>query len=136
MSAKIATVSTGSEIKFHKAIVVAKGDTFENALLNSAFAKEAINLLLKAVDNRTIERDYFRLYCDLLDGTLSEEEFDRQVNEHPNEYIVSEDVDPDLNSIQVALELSKRIRNVRTVEDFASLFSFNQLVLKKLMADD
>ena len=132
MAASFTTVSMGPDIKVHTAAIAAKGDSFEKALLNSDFAEEAIDLLYKAVDNRTKERDYFRLYCDLLDNTITEEEFDKIINEHMDEYVVKEDYEPDLRRLSVAIELSKSIRNINTVEDLASLFSFNINKIKAL----
>lgn len=132
MVASYTSVSMNSDIKIHTAQIAAKGDSFEKALIGSGFAEEAIELLLKAVDNRTKERDYFRLYCDLLDDSITEEDFDRNINEHMDEYVVKEDIDPDMDRLQIALELAKRIRNTDSVEDLASLFSFKLDKIKAL----
>ena len=53
MVASYTSVYMNSDIKIHKATIAAQGDSFEKALLNSGFVEEAIDLLLKAVDNRT-----------------------------------------------------------------------------------
>lgn len=133
MVASFTSVNMNSNIKIHNATIAARGDSFEKVLLGSGYAEEAIDLLLKAVDNRTKERDYFRLYCDLLDNTITEEEFDRIVNEHMDDYVVKEDVRPNLSKLQIALNLSKRIRNIDTVEDLSSLFSFKSNDIKSLI---
>lgn len=133
MVASYTSVYMNSDIKIHKATIAAQGDSFEKALLNSGFVEEAIDLLLKAVDNRTKERDYFRLYCDLLDKSITDEQFDTIINTQTDEYVVKEDIEPDLRRLQVALELSKRIRNTNSVEDLASLFSFDSSKIKSLV---
>lgn len=124
-NSQIYTSEMGNGNKVHFAIACSIGDCFVDAL-SGKNAEEALKLLVKAVNNRTIERDYFRLYCDLLDGTLSEEEFDRTIEEHPNDYIIEENEEISTDTALLALNLAKHIKDVNSIEDLSSLFSFNQ----------
>ena len=51
-------------------------------------------MLVDAVNNRTRERNYYQLYSRMLDNEISEEEFDRAIDENPDEYVISNDKVP------------------------------------------
>jgi hypothetical protein len=116
------------EYVIQKAIVVSKGDEFLKTVSGNT---DVIKLLLTAVNNRTIERDYFKLYCEMLDSSITEEEFDEIIASNGNDYIVNETDEPDENQIKAALQLANHIKGVNSVNDFTSLFSFS---IKKLEA--
>lgn len=88
-----------------------------------------VDLLLKAVNNRTIERNYFRLYGELADGTITEEEFNREIEENESEYVLVGDEEPNEQTLRMALILSQRIKDVKDTEDLSSLFSINSAKL-------
>lgn len=132
-----AVFSTASDVnnpmvKHHKVLVKAYGSTFEDTLLGKN-VQESYELLYKAINNRTIERDYFQLYCDLLDGSISEEDFDRIIEQNPSDYIIEETGDADLSKLELALAHSKNIKGINSLEDFTSLFSFDLAKVEKFL---
>ncbi len=95
-------------------------------------------MLFKAVNNRTRERNYFQLYCNLLDGSITEREFDETIANREDDYIIDESESPSVNKVSLALSLSRKIKDVNSITDLSSLFSFNpnsleNLVLKELV---
>lgn len=94
---------------------------------------EAIRLLLKAVNNRTIQRNYFRLYSELMDNTISEEEFDKELEENESNYVVEGNEDPSEETLSMALSLSRQIMDINNIDDLSSLFSFNSDCVNKFI---
>lgn len=94
---------------------------------------KAIEFLRTAINNRTIERDYFRRYCEMLLGEISEEDFEKEIDEHEDWYVVSNYYIPDKDDIRLALCLSRGLKDVKTSEDLASLFSFDVLKTDNLL---
>jgi hypothetical protein len=123
-------LSSGN-IKMHHAISVSKGDEFINIISGRA-SDEIIDMLLDAVNNRTRERNYFQLYCNLLDGSITDQEFDETIAKNEDDYIVDESKTPSLHEASLALKLSRRIKNVDSINDVSSLFSFNPNSLEQL----
>jgi len=82
-------------------------------------------LLLRAVNNRTRERNFFRLYTDMLEQNITEEEYSRQLEERQDEYVLPLPVEADMADIETAVQLSKHIKDVKSMDDFQSLFSFS-----------
>lgn len=126
-------LTENSDTSLKLALIKSKGSDFEDALLGRK-AENALKLLLTAVNNRTVERDFFRLYCDYLDGSITEEEYNRQLEEHGSDYIVSEDVIPSDETLELALRLAKKIKGVESIEDFTSLFSFDGAKVRQIAA--
>jgi hypothetical protein len=124
-------VSENSETSLKFAIIKSKGSAFEDALLGKN-AEDAMRLLLTAVNNRTRERNFFRLYCDYLDGSISENEYNKELDEHISEYMVSQNEVPDEDKLELALKIAKQIKDVSSIEDFAALFSFDGGKVKQL----
>lgn len=92
-------------------------------------------LLIKAVNNRTRERNYFKKLVELFQNEITEDEFDREIEEHEDEYVVNTDEKPTREDIILACEAVKRIKDVKDVYDFSALFSFNQeSIIKELEA--
>lgn len=103
---------------------VSKDSSFIQTLIGSDY-QEAIDLLIKAVNNRTVERDYFHLYSQLLDDEISEEDFDKELEEHEDKYVLDGTEIPTVEKLKLALKLCSQIHDVKTSEDLSSLFSFN-----------
>lgn len=109
---------------------VAKNTFFENILIeNNSF----VNLLLTAFNNRTRERNYFKKYSELLENEITEEEFIKEINENEDEYVIPSGKDVDENSIINAMKLSKSMKNIDTIDDFNSLFSFSDKSVNKFI---
>jgi hypothetical protein len=122
---------SSGEMKIHHSISVSRGDEFIN-IISGNTEKEVIDLLFTAVNNRTRERNYFKLYCDLLDGTITEEQFDEEIAKKESDYIVDESEDPSLYKVSLAIKLAKHIKDVDSINDLSSLFSFNPKSIEKL----
>lgn len=119
-------------IKKYTAYAVSKGEAFI-ALVTGQTEEKIINMLFSAVNNRTIERNYFKLYCEMLEGSITEDEFDIEVTENESNYIVNESLSPSAEIAELALNLGLHIKDVETVNDLSALFSFNPDELNKLI---
>lgn len=90
-------------------------------------------LLIRAVNNRTRERNYFRKYCELLENQISDEDFDREISEHEDDYVVAQEGPADEKDWEIALRLAPRLKDTGYVDDIAALFSISQQPYQKLI---
>ncbi|WP_195552971.1 hypothetical protein [Bacteroides eggerthii] len=111
---------------------VSNGDSFINQITGKSF-ENIYNFLIKAVNNRTVERDYFRLYSELASGMISEEEFEKEIDENEDNYVIQNNIIPSKEDLQLALNIARDIKEVDTSEDLSSLFSFNSIEIEKLL---
>lgn len=107
-------------------------NTFSERITGKLFDK-AVSLLIRAINNRTIERNYFKLYSELLDRIITEDEFDKELNEHESEYVINNDIIPTKEELELVLKLIPHIKDVTNSEDLSSLFSFKSNQLDKLL---
>ena len=108
----------------------------ENKALNMVTSIDRMSqLLIMAVNNRTRERNYFRLYNQLLEKEITEEEFDKEIDEKEDEYVVSNNEEADKNDIEMALALSSYLKDVKDVDDMADLFSFSDVSIRKSLVE-
>ncbi len=112
--------------------------TFAGVVRNEVFFVDGINgnikeLLVTAVNNRTRERNYFKKYVELLEGTISDDEFDKAIEDNEDDYVISEDKEPTLEDVQCVLEMAPELKDVDSVEDLASLFSFKPNSVQKCL---
>ena len=91
----------------------------------------ASQLLVRAVNNRTRERNYFRKYCELLEEEITEEEFDQEIEEHEDEYVISNTEEANMDDIRLALALCPYLKDVNDVDAMADIFSFNECSIRK-----
>lgn len=87
-------------------------------------------LLIRAVNNRTRERNYFKKYVELLEGDISDEQFESEIMGNIDDYVVPAGVDCDEEDVKIALELSSRIKGIETTDDFTSLFSISDRMVE------
>ena len=106
---------------------------FAGAATTSAFTRTLIgqdnrleDLYVRAINNRTRERNYFKLYSSLLRGDISDDDFDEEIDKNEDDYVVPAGVDADLTEI--------KLKNVETTDDFMALFSFNDKSVHKYIA--
>lgn len=92
-------------------------------------------MLLNAVNNRTRERNYFRLYSELLENSITEEFFNTELEKNEKKYVVSESEVPTKEDVRLALMLTENLMDVNDSEDLASLFSFRSNELEKLLKE-
>lgn len=114
------------EIEIKKYISGRYGDTVE---INT----KIYDFLIRAINNRTIERNYFRLYGDLLSGDISEQEFQQEIEEHESDYVLENNIIPSEEDIKLAIQLSEHVKDVQSSEDLSSLFSFNSIAIDKIL---
>lgn len=90
-------------------------------------------MLIKAVNNRTRERNYFRLYSEMLEENITEDEFEKELSENSDDYVlpVRENTNP--TDVEVATLLSDHIKGIDTMDDFQSLFSINDKSIKNAL---
>ena len=83
-------------------------------------------MLCHAIDNRTIERNYFKLLSDFLEGLITEHEFDTEILKHEDLYVVSTDINPSLEQVEKALYIAENLKQkIDNSSDLSTLFSFN-----------
>lgn len=90
------------------------------------FNDEQVNLLIDAVNNRTRERNYFRLLSKYLSEEISDAEFEKEIEDNERLYVIDASKVPTQSQLMVAAELSKRIIDIESADDFLSLFSFSE----------
>ena len=108
-----------------------KTETFFNGSNNIEF-NEVVDMLIDAVNNRTRERNYFKKYSELLEETITEDEFDSEIEKNEDDYVVGSHIKPTPRQLQHALKLIQRIKDVESTEDLSSLFSFNTSFINNL----
>lgn len=101
---------------------VAAEESFTNLTLTE---DNKTDLLIRAINNRTRERNYFKLLSSLLENEISEEVFDQEIDQNEDEYVVSTDQKVDLNSLKFILSNYKRIKDVNDMDDLSALFSLD-----------
>ena len=112
--------------------------TFAGVVRNEVFFVDGITdnikeLLMTAVNNRTRERNYFKNYVELLEGTISDEDFDKAIEDNEDDYVIQEDKEPTLEDVRCVLEMAPELKDVDSVEDLASLFSFKPNSMQKCL---
>ncbi len=108
--------------------VVFAGVSEGNAVINRMIGidyEEIVELMTKAVNNRTRQRNYFRLYSQMCDGEITEEEFYNTIEANEEDYVVEESEIPTKERLMTALKLSKGMKDVKSSEDISTLFSFD-----------
>ena len=93
-------------------------------------------LLIRAVNNRTRERNYFRLYSQLLEGEITEEDFDKEIDDTENEYVVANNETADKTDIEIALSVSPQLMDVKDVDDMTDIFSFDSRSIRKSISSE
>ena len=91
--------------------------------------------LIQAINNRTRERNYFRLYSDLLEESITEEEFNAELQNNGDEYIIKLHHKPSREELLIALNAAKDIMEVSSIEDLRTVFSFAPDELNKLLEE-
>lgn len=91
--------------------------------------KRLIELLINAVNNRTRQRNYFRLYCQLLAGNITRKNFDNEINNNENDYVISNNTAYAENDIELISELKGKILDFdcEFIDDIEDLFSLKIL---------
>ena len=102
---------------------------------NFDFLSMPVDLLRTAVNNRTRERNYFRLLSQYLSEELSADDFDKEIEQNEDKYVLCCDCEPTRAQFMMACYLSKGLLDVDSSDDFLSLFSFSEEKTFKLLTD-
>lgn len=95
-----------------------------------------VDLYIRAINNRTRELNYLKLYSQLLRGDISDNYFNEEIDKNEDDYIIPAGSDADSDEIELALQIAPNIKGVETVEDFMYLFSFSDKSVRKYMAQN
>ena len=93
-----------------------------------------IDIMAIAINNRTRERNYFKLYSSLLENKISDEEFDRLIDENPDMYVQEDYRDFSPLEIAIARKASEKIMDIEDLSDMAALFSISDRSIHKYIA--
>lgn len=118
--------------------VVFAGVSEGNAVINRMIGldyEEVVELMTKAVNNRTRQRNYFRLYSQMCDGEITEEEFYNTIETNEDDYVVEESEIPTKERLMHALKLIKGLKDVKSSEDISTLFSFDSAETDKKLEE-
>ena len=117
---------------------ISQGSSVISRMVGVDYA-EMVELFTRAVNNRTRQRNYFRLQNELLEGLISEDDFYKEIEEKEDEYVVEEKETPSPKRLCHAMILSQGIKDVQNSEDLSTLFSFSSEAtdseLKKIVSD-
>lgn len=94
-----------------------------------------VDLMVKAINNRTRERNFNRLSEQLASGEITEEEFDRAIDENEDEYVIKCDIKPSEMDMKVAAYLAPQLMGVEDTDDLAVLFSFDEMVIRQFLKE-
>ena len=108
----------------------------DNKAVNMVTSMDRMSqLLIRAVNNRTRERNYFKLCNQLLDKEITDEEFEKEIDENEDNYVLSNNEEADMNDIEVALSLCDYLKDVNDVDVMADLFSFSDNSIRKSLIE-
>ena len=93
-----------------------------------------IDIMAIAINNRTRERNYVKLYSSLLENKISDEEFDRLIDENPDMYVQESYRDFSPLEIAIARKASEKIMDIEDLSDMATLFSISNRSIHKCIA--
>lgn len=102
-------------------------------LFSSQVPVSILNLAITAINNRTRERNFARLIGQLSMGIISEEEFDKEIKDNAEKYVVKCNIKPSPIEISNALKLSKEIIDVDDTNDFSVLYSFDESQINSVL---
>lgn len=104
--------------------------------MNIDLEERILQIMSIAVNNRTRERNYFKLYSRLLENKLSEDDFDRIIDENPDEFVQQEYQDYDSLDLAIARKASDKLMDVSDLSDMATLFSISNNSIKRIVASN
>ena len=87
-------------------------------------------LLLIALKNMAIYRNYLLLHTALLENRITEQDFNRELEYNTQKYVPSQNIIPYLDEVKMALDIYKDLNGPDYLEDFCETFSFNEESVK------
>lgn len=88
-------------------------------------SNEKEQLLIQAIKNLIIKNNYLQLLLELSDNNITEEEFNKELDQHSEKYFI--DVKNELNekTLLIILDIFKQLGNDFYINDITDLFSIN-----------
>ena len=102
-------------------------------VLHGNLPKEIMDMFINAINNRTRERNFIRLNAQLEAGNITEEEFDNELDEHEDRYLITKKIHPTLEQLYLSVKASENILDINDMEDFSELFSFEEKSIQKYL---
>jgi hypothetical protein len=92
-----------------------------------------INLLITGINNRTRERNYFNKYCELSSGDITNEEFDKEIEDNEDKYVcpIKQKIELSKEELTFLLDLKDKLIGIEYVDDIEDLFSIDLMHLIK-----
>ena len=90
------------------------------------------DMFFRAINNRTRERNYANICLRLAYGEITEEEFEKEIMNNEDRYVISFDDQTPEEGIMIASRLTKNILDVDTEDDFRELFSISSASMLNL----
>ena len=87
----------------------------------------------QAVNNRTRERNYANLCLRLAEGQISDEEFEQEIIENEDRYVISFPEVMSVEEVKMAAQMTEGILDVDSEDDFRELFSINSTSFSKAL---
>lgn len=114
------------------------GHTTDSALTGwvmGEIPQRLLELAANAINNRTRERNFFRLSEQLSSGEITEDEYDLELDEREDEYVIKCNVKPSMLDLKIAASLAPRLMDVEDTDDLSVLFSFDESVIKHYLGE-
>lgn len=128
------TLSAQQDFLSEGTVIAPFSVTIQQRTIIIDFQDHVLDIMAIAVNNRTRERNYFKLYSTLLEQKISDEEFDKIIDENPDTYVQESYRDFSPLEIEVAKRASEKIMDVEDVSDLATLFSISNKSIQKCLA--
>ncbi|MBS3769921.1 MAG: hypothetical protein V5A59_06835 [Bacteroidales bacterium] len=78
---------------------------------------------LRAIKNLKIQNNFYELALHLEEGQITEEEYDEEIDNHPEKYVVSEGYLDDPNDIEIIRGIMKKVGLEFSIEEASEIFS-------------
>lgn len=102
--------------------------------IDGSIPKRVMDLVATAINNRTRERNFAQLNEQLSNGEITEQEYDKTLEEHSDEYIIQCNSKPSELDIRFATQLAPDLMGVNDTDDLAVLFSFDENEIRKYIS--
>jgi len=86
---------------------------------------------IRAIKNLKIQNNFYELALQLEEGQITEEEYNNEIDEHPEKYVVSVEYLEDPNDIGILREILKKVGLEFNVDEASELFSIESEDLEK-----
>ena len=89
------------------------------------FSGHYADIIRKAFNNRTRERNYYRLYTSLLEGDISEDDFNSEIDANEDLYVIDCPKQTSKEDIFFSVCVSRGWMDMDTTDEFTSIFEID-----------